>query len=260
MASMLDRGPPGEGHFNSYIPTRLLPFRYPLINLAKALRQTSPVKIVAFGSSSTAGRGEVVPYPYRLERRLRDAYDQNWDPKNYPIVNVLNRGKGGEDAETEFNRLERDVIDESPVLVIWQVGTNEAWKNNKPLSIIRQAIEKGLVRLKQLPIDVIVMDPQYVPALITPEAFLKRTEAMQQTIAELADAAKVNLFARYEMMRAWRLDEGVSLDNIVDTTDSDRLHQNDPSTQRVAFELCEAIKASVARAWTEMDTAAATDT
>ena len=257
MASMLDRGP-SEWHPNPYIPTRLLPFPYPLTNLASALRRTDPVKIVALGSSSTAGREDVVPYPYRLERKLRVAYDQGSD--HYPIVNVLNRGRGGEDAETEFNRLERDVINETPVLVIWQVGTNEPWKNNKPVSIIRQAIEKGLARLKQLPIDVIVMDPQYVPALIAPEAFLKRTEAMQEMIAELAGAARVNLFARYEMMRATHHDEKVAFDNVIDTTDPDRIHQNDASTLRVASELSTSITAAVDKAWTKMDTAAATDT
>jgi lysophospholipase L1-like esterase len=257
MASMLDRGPPGDGHYNPYIPTRLLPFPYPLTNLANALRRTAPVKIVALGSSSTAGRADVVPYPYRLERNLRVAYDQSWPPNSYPIVNVLNRGKGGEDAESEFNRLERDVIDEGPVLVIWQIGTNEPWKNEKPMPLIRQAIAKGLKRLKQLPIDVIVMDPQYVPALVFPEAFLNRTEAMQHMIAELADAAKVNLFARYEMMRAWHHDEKVPFDSIIDTSDSDRLHQNDSSTQRVASELSAAIMASVKTVWDQMDTEAA---
>jgi len=77
-------------------------------------------------------------------------------------LSTCSTGKGGEDAEAEFDRLDRDVIDESPVLVIWQVGTNEAWKNEKPMPLIRQAIAKGLKRLQQLPIDVIVMDPQYV--------------------------------------------------------------------------------------------------
>jgi lysophospholipase L1-like esterase len=251
---MLDRGPNGD-HPNPYIPTRLLPFPYPLTNLAMALRAAAPVKIVALGSSSTAGRADVVPYPYRLERQLRVTYDQNGS-NSFPIVNVLNRGKGGEDARIEFERLDRDVIAENPVLVIWQVGTNEPWKNEDPAPI-RQAIANGLARLKQYPIDVIMMDPQYVPALTAPEAFLKRTEAMQRMIAELAAAAKVNLFARYEMMHAWHRDEKVAFDNIIDTSDPDRLHQNDASTQRVAWELWKAITDSVKTVWDQMDSAPA---
>jgi len=59
------------------------------------------------------------------------------------------------------------------------------------------------------------------------------------------------------MMRAWHHDEKVPFDNIIDTSDSDRLHQNDSSTQRVASELSAAIWASVKKVSDQMDAAAA---
>lgn len=252
---MLDRSP-DPYHSNPFIPTRQLPFTYPLKYLALALKATAPVKIVALGSSSTAGRDKVLPYPCRLERMLRVSYDQKPEPNNFPILNVLNRGRGGEDARNENDRLERDVIGENPVMVIWQVGTNEPWKN-VPFEPIRKAITDGVTRLQQQPLDLILMDPQYVPALTAPDEFRERTEAMQKLIAEIANDRKVNVFGRYELMRGWHLDEKVSFDNIIDMEDPDRLHQGDWSTQRVAWELWKLITDSVDEIWKAQAAAAA---
>jgi hypothetical protein len=44
-------------------PSELVSLKYPLLHLMKALVGEAPVRIVAMGSSSTAGRGDVVPYP-----------------------------------------------------------------------------------------------------------------------------------------------------------------------------------------------------
>jgi hypothetical protein len=73
------------------------------------------IKIVAIGSSTTAGEGDIVPYPQRLENALRSRYPvRNFD--------VLNRGGGGEEAPDELKRMQRDVVDERPSVVIWQFG------------------------------------------------------------------------------------------------------------------------------------------
>jgi hypothetical protein len=48
---MADTPPDGD------IPAEFVSLKYPLPNLAKALRGKAPVRIVAMGSSSTAGRG-----------------------------------------------------------------------------------------------------------------------------------------------------------------------------------------------------------
>ena len=69
------------------------------------------------GSSSTAGHADVVPYPYRLEMYLRQDYSN-------VRIDVLNRGKGNEEANDELNRFETDIFQDDPALVIWQVGTN----------------------------------------------------------------------------------------------------------------------------------------
>ena len=66
------------------IPDEFTTLAYPLPHLADALQRSikgnGPVKIVAMGSSSTAGRLDVVPYPHRLEQYLRAKFD---DPDRF---------------------------------------------------------------------------------------------------------------------------------------------------------------------------------
>jgi lysophospholipase L1-like esterase len=104
------------------IPVLPAACEYGLPNLAEALRGAGPVKIVALGSSTTAGEGGIVAYPYRLEALLREKY-----PK--VMIDVLNRGIGGEEAPVELARMDRDVIAEKPRAVIWQIGTNSVWQS-----------------------------------------------------------------------------------------------------------------------------------
>src|SRR5215471_8573358 len=100
------------------------PFGTAIVRLAGVVYASGPIKIVAIGSSTTAGEGGVVAYPYRLEEALRATYQGR-------MVDVLNRGKGGDEARTELARLETDVLREKPALVIWQVGTNAVWKDDE---------------------------------------------------------------------------------------------------------------------------------
>ena len=83
------------------------------------------------------------------------------------MIGVLNKGTGGEEAPVEFKRFKRDVIDEAPSLVIWQVGTNAIFRP-KDFSV-EETVEKiaeGLQRLSGLAMDVVLMDLQYVPAML----------------------------------------------------------------------------------------------
>jgi lysophospholipase L1-like esterase len=114
---------------------------------------------VAIGSSTTAGEGGVVAYPYRLEEALRVKYQGR-------TIDVLNRGKSGDEAGTELSRLQGDVLEEMPALVIWQVGTNAVWKDYD-LNDTGAAIRKGLELLIGNGMDIVLMDPQYAPALLT---------------------------------------------------------------------------------------------
>jgi hypothetical protein len=219
------------------IPGELVRFKYPLPHLAKALLGEAPVRIVAMGSSSTAGRGDVVPYPHRLEMYLRDQYEA----KQYPNlrIDVLNRGRGGEEAIEELHRFDTDIFAEKPSLVIWQVGTNAVF-HNYDLEKVAASIAEGLERLRGKRIDVVLIDPQYTPAMLFDDK-ADASDTMVSLISAAADKAKVNLFRRWALMRHWHVHNDIGLDQFFDPTDPDKLHQSDWSTLLVAKALGEAI-------------------
>jgi hypothetical protein len=143
--------------------------------------------------------------------------------------------------------MKADVIDEKPALVIWQVGTNAVWQLGHDLDEVAAAIAKGLTQFAREPIDVVLMDLQYVPAVLTADK-IDATRRMLALIDQAAAARSgVNVFRRFAMMRQWHEVERYSFDTMVDPTDPTRLHQSDWSTQRVAHELCETIANAAAR-------------
>ena len=200
---------------------------------------------MAIGSSSTAGEGGIAPYPCRLEEALRNL--DNWPPKGADqfknrMINVINRGKSGDEAPSEQARLQTDVIDENPSLVIWQVGTNAVWKACD-LDAVAKAIDTGLKLLlsSRVQMDVVLMDLQYAPAILS-ENRIKAAEQMVNLIADAAEAnPPVNLFRRFDLMRRWHEVEKSSFDRMIDPSDSDRLHQSDWSARRIGQALCEVI-------------------
>jgi lysophospholipase L1-like esterase len=224
------------------IPVQPVPFEYDLPNLARAIDAAGSVKIVALGSSTTAGEGAIVAYPYRLEAVLRDKYTNH-------RIDVLNRGVGGEEAPKERDRIADDVIAENPSLVIWQMGTNAVWqsKEDNPPShddtIV--ALREGIQRVRQKSsIDIILMDPQYVPAMLT-KATRYATDRMVSAIADVSREEKINLFRRFELMKGWYKVEKISFDRIVDAGDDKRLHDSDWATQQLTEALGKLILARV---------------
>jgi acyl-CoA thioesterase-1 len=138
----------------------LFSFRYSLPNLTESLKDQRKIRIVAIGSSSTAGEADVLPYPSRLEMLLRDRFHDR-------MIDVLNRGVGGQEAACELLRFETDVVLEAPALVIWQVGTNAVFRKDEfRFDDVVAASVAELRRLAALPIDALIMDSQYTPAVV----------------------------------------------------------------------------------------------
>jgi hypothetical protein len=232
---MPDTPPDGD------VPPEFISFKYPLPHLAKALLDKAPVRIVAMGSSSTSGRADVVPYPHRLEMYLRARYGEVLFPNLK--IDVLNRGKGGEEANEELLRFDDDIFAEKPALVIWQVGTNAVFhKKDKPYDLddVAAKIAEGLRRLRGQPMDVVLIDPQYVPAMLLDDR-AEDSERMVALIAAAARTANVNLFRRWALMRHWHVHNNIGFERLLDPTDPDRLHQSDWSTQRISQVLRDAI-------------------
>jgi GDSL-like Lipase/Acylhydrolase family len=219
------------------VPAEFLGLKYHLPYLAAAIEGNGPVRIVAIGSSSTAGRGDVVPYPHRLEMYLRAHYRDRFPAL---MIDVLNRGRGGQEAIEELLRFETDVLAEKPSLVIWQVGTNAVFHNYK-LDEVAEKIAEGLRLLHGRPMDVLLIDPQYVTAMLLDDK-AEASARMVSLIAHEAEKAEVSVFRRWALMRHWHVHNKIGLDQMIDPTDDhDQLHQNDWSTMRVAQVLCDAM-------------------
>jgi hypothetical protein len=223
------------------IPADLIRFERPLFHLAKQLDGTGPIKIVAIGSSSTAGEGSIAPYPGRLETALRLRFPGR-------TIDVINRGKSGEEAPEEFKRLEQDVIGQAPVLTIWQVGTNAIFHDGYDLDDVAAAIETGLKRLSGLAMDVVLMDLQFAPAILLPGK-IAGTECMVKLIAEAAKKAGANVFRRFALMRHWNKDCNIPIDQMINRDDDKHLHQSDWCTNCVVRALDVLIAEAAARAY-----------
>lgn len=222
------------------VPAEFTNSKYPLPHLAQAIQGKGPVRIVAMGSSSTAGRGDVVPYPHRLELYLRARYQDRFPDLR---IDVLNRGKGGEEAIEELPRFDADILAERPSLVIWQVGTNAVFhKEDKKYDLdkVAAAIAAGLARLRDQPMDALLIDPQYVTAMLL-DGKADDSARMVSLISAVAEKAEVNVFRRWTLMRHWHVHNNISFEQMLDPTDPDKLHQSDWSTLRVSVALRDAI-------------------
>src|SRR5260370_11586789 len=228
------------------IPVQPIPFEHGLFRFAQSLADGQS-KVVAIGSSSTAGEGNIVPYPGRLLQFLQNDY-------RAAIISIVNKGIGSQEAPAERDRFVTDVIPAKPDLVIWQVGTNAIWQrrdsNPPPPSFdeTTSAIRAWLITLQaKTEADIILVDLQYVPAVLTPTK-KERALAMVDAINRLAREAKVNVFRRFAFMKSLIDVEGIPLDRMVDPLDNDRLHGSDLVTGRVAWALQTAIAEGVKKA------------
>jgi lysophospholipase L1-like esterase len=187
-----------------------------LPHVASKLVAGKPVVIVAFGSSSTEGYGSTAPeftYPNRLAAQLHRAYPS-------ANITVLNRGKGGEDAPEMMARLQSEVINSKPDLVIWQVGTNAVLRNLDP-GETGKMVEDGVARIQAAGADLVLVDPQYSPLVNTrPEG----TSKMVSLLHRVAELRKVGIFPRFEVMKEWHEGQQMSFDSFVI---ADGLHMND---------------------------------
>ena len=187
-----------------------------LPHVAGKLAAGQPVEIVAFGSSSTAGYGASSPefnYPNRLAAQLR---------RQYPSaeITVVNRGKGGEDAPEMMKRLQTEVIDMKPDLVIWQVGTNAVLRNLDPAETAK-IVEDGITLIQAAGADLVLVDPQYSPRL---NERAESANKMVRLLGRVAELRHVGIFPRFQVMREWHEQQSIPFDNFVI---ADGLHMSD---------------------------------
>jgi acyl-CoA thioesterase I len=174
-----------------------------------------PVSIMALGSSSTAGAGASDPaasYPARLEAELRSRFPGI-------AITVLNRGVNGEEAADMLRRFDEAASNDKPDVVLWQLGTN-AVLHDDPIGAVDQLLTDGLMRMKALGADVVLIDLQFAPQVIG----RRDTEGMVGVIAAASTSRSVDLFPRFKVMRQWHETEAIPFDTFLSP---DLLHMND---------------------------------
>jgi lysophospholipase L1-like esterase len=216
-------------------PAEFAHLDFPLHRTGQRLASGLPLKIVAIGSSSTAGAGASSPaasYPSRLAVELR----QHFPGRD---VTVLNRGVNGEVVTDMLARFDTGVAPERPDLVLWQVGTNSVLRDH-PVKPHQTLLHDGVERLKALGSDIVLIDPQFAPKVLAK----REAQEMVELIAHIAQQESVDLFRRFAVMRHWREVQNVGFDRFLS---ADELHMNDWSYGCVARLLGAAIAEAATR-------------
>jgi lysophospholipase L1-like esterase len=202
-------------------------FRRPLRALSRAVRASRSVRILAIGSSSTAGVGASSPsatFVAKLETSLEGTL-KGMD------FDVVGRGLSGEVAQGAADRMKREVEETKPDLVLWQVGTNDALRHVS-IDRFKSCIKTTLAWLAENKIDVVLVDPQYGAALTKDEHY----ERVVTAVAEVARESRVLLVDRFEAMRELQREHGDRF-----YLASDNLHLNDRGHRCMAEQLARAI-------------------
>ena len=233
-----------------HAPLELTRLSQPLTRTARRLARGLPVKIVAMGSSSTAGAGASSPaasYPSRLAVEMQGLFPHSQ-------ITVINRGVNGEEMAEMLARFETGVIAEKPDLVLWQVGTNSVLRDH-PVEAANPLILSGVHQLKDIGADVVMIDPQYAPKVVAKA----ESEIMVNLIASTSKEANVDLFQRFAVMKSWHDDDHMAFPEFVS---ADGLHMNDWSyaclAKLIGGSIAEAATRGVASASASMARSSAT--
>ena len=194
-----------------------------------ALGAGRPFKIITLGSSSTAGAGASAArfsYPSRLAVELAQR-------KPGATIEIVNRGVNGEDAWENIKRLEAEVIDGKPDLVIWQFGTN-AILHDVDYDDFDRVVQSGIDRMQAEHIEILLMDLQYAPRVTE----VPDHHRMLEHFDAIGARNHIPVFHRYAVMKHW---SDVLRTDYVSMLSSDGLHLNDTSYGCLAERLADAI-------------------
>jgi acyl-CoA thioesterase-1 len=212
-------------------PDEVTEIRRPLSGFLSKIEGNRPLKIVALGSSSTAGAGASKPeaaYPARLQEQLSMFLNRQ--------VVVVNRGRNGDRVGDMLSRVPTEVTSERPDVVIWQVGTNALLTDLDPKAV-GSLLLGGARDITAAGADLIVMDPQYAPKVL----IHKQADELVDLIGSRALVAGAGLFRRFRLMRFWH-GQQLGFDHFLSP---DQLHMNDWSYGCLANALAVAIVRAV---------------
>jgi lysophospholipase L1-like esterase len=206
-----------------------------LLRTAQRLRSGGALKVLAIGSSSTAGTGTSSPafaYPARLAAEIE---------QRLPAIDVKIAASGvaGETAIQTLARLEREVESAKPDLVIWQVGTNDALSEVRE-DDFRSLVERGVAAVNRVGADLILLDQQFFPTIRKRD----RYERFVGIVREVGLTKRACVFGRYAMMKAWGERSEETLRTMLS---SDGFHMSDRGHACMARILADEIVKAAAR-------------
>ena len=180
------------------------------------------VTLVAIGSSSTAGLYASSPsatYPAVLQQLLSTQ-------PGLAVYAVYNKGVNGDTLAGTQARLQHDVLDLRPQLVILQAGTNDALIGQTPTSLSEYAVRlRSVVTVLKAQTSVVLMNSQHFGS--EPSAYAD----YQGVTATVAMEQNVPLFDRYGLMKSW-IASGKY--RYADMLASDGFHPNDTTYRCMA--------------------------
>jgi len=176
-----------------------------LPHLAERLKAHQPATIVAIGGASTIGQAAGSPdlsYPHRLEQDLAQDFPDS------PIT-VINKGVPRQTAKQMYERFATDVFAEDPVMVVWEVGINDAVRGTD-LDDFAATLQSGVEELKNRAIDTILVDMQFSRSSATVINF----DGYLNALHRVGDLAEVYVFPRFAMMRYWSEQKVFNFDDV----------------------------------------------
>ena len=159
----------------------------PLPNVAWALRERRAVRILTIGASGRAGPDtHNGGYNGRIQRILEQSL------KGVEIT-LIDRGVSGELARDASERIKSEVALEQPDLVLWQVGTSDAF-SNIPQTEFEAELTATIGWLKEHNVDIVLVGLHFIRNLSADSYW----QSIRHSVNKVAAMQKVLRISRYE--------------------------------------------------------------
>ncbi|HEU0059701.1 MAG TPA: SGNH/GDSL hydrolase family protein [Hyphomicrobiaceae bacterium] len=191
-ATQLASGPAALGQTDTQLPTvskecgEIAAAATPLPHGAAALRDRKQLRILAIGASSASmlgGTRDTMPLLEQILERSIKGLD----------VEIINRGVSGELAAAAAERLKIEVALNHPDVILWQVGTNDAFAQ-VPVEEFETTVKDMLQWLRKHNVDAILIGLHYMKQLATHEHY----QAIRASLRRIVAAEGVLRIGRYE--------------------------------------------------------------
>lgn len=181
----------------------------PLQHVAAAIAAGEPLNVLALGSATTVGAatstsrgsGPGLSFPYRMVEALRAARPQL-------KVQLTVRGGRGMTAEAMLPLLHEALKEQKYQLVLWQTGTVEAVRGERPDALLAALVD-GSDLIQAQSADLVLIDFQF-------SRFLRANvdlDPYQAVMEQAATMPGVVVFHRYELMHDWVHEDRMDLEH-----------------------------------------------